>query len=180
MTVRQKSIMYALGNTVEHQQQFDSVFIDDAGVFTDESTDSADSGTADVTLQGSSGDILYFGSSKKFCGFWFDASTNPAGGTRTWTFWNGTIWTAMPTMNFITGNANLTVDTAASWDDTAMTGWATTTVNGASRYWIRGTVGTGYSAAGAASVITGAIWHNLCTGSVGGTRTIDLPETSSL
>lgn len=178
MTTRTKTIRYALGNTIEKQQAFDSVFFDASGSFTDESTDSADVGTADVTIVGASGNIIYLGSSSKFCGFWFDASTNPAGGTRTWTYWNGSTWTAMPTMTYITGNANLTADTAAHWDDTAMTGWATTTVNSASKYWIRGTVGTAYTTAGVASVITGAIWHNLCSGSTGGTRTIDIPETS--
>lgn len=180
MTIRQKTITYAIGNTADCQQQATTVQTCTAALsFVDETADAADVGTADVALLGASGDFLYIGSDRKFCGYWFDVTTAPVGGTAVWEFWNGSTWTALPTITYLTGNVNTTADTAAHWDDTAATGWVTNAVNSITRYWIRRRNTGAYSTAGTAAVITIADWHNLASGAEGGTRTVDLPETVS-
>lgn len=182
MAVRTKTAAYALGNTVERQMAFTSVFNKTSGgVFTDLTSASANNTNADVTWTLASGDELYLGSSdNKFCALYIQTGGTTTGGTRTWQYWNGTAWTTMPTMTFSPGNANHTAgQNVGAWDDTACTGWAKTTINSVSAYWIRGVVGTAYPGTGSGSVITGAMYENLCTGVRGGTRTINIPETVS-
>lgn len=125
---------------------FDTVFNDAAGVFTDLTADADDTTTTGGALTGTSGHIVYFGcTNETFDKITIDVQTAPVGGTRAWTYWNGSTWASL-SVTWTTGNANLTADSAGNW--TPPTDWATTAINSTTRYWIRGTVGTGYSTAG--------------------------------
>lgn len=61
------------------------------------------------------------------------------GGTRVLEYWNGSAWAAVPGLTFPEGNANLTHagDNVFYWGTTPPTGWAATTVDGTSAYWMR-------------------------------------------
>ncbi len=52
----------------------------------------------------------------------------------TFEFWNGSTWTSFGPSD---GTNGFRLNGAIAWDATALTGWATTSVNGTTKYWIR-------------------------------------------
>lgn len=179
MATRQKTIRYSLGNIVTCEGDIDRVwmFTSSGSVWTDETTDAGDSGTGDVAFTGAVGDILYICHDEKFDAVWVDVTTAPAGGVRTWEYYNGSTWAAL-TNTYLTGNANLTADT--SFYFTPPSDWTATAVNGdANRYAIRGRVTTLYTTAGTAAVISIAAYDNLIDGAAGSQKTIELTESTS-
>lgn len=141
-------------------------------VFTDITAAANNSTTADTTITGIIGDNLYLGmSANRFDFARFVFSTSPAGGVRTWEYWNGSTWAAL-TVVAVTGNANLTGAThELSW--TPPSAWATTAVNGVTNYWIRARVTTLYTTAGTGSYFTPGVIPVLSQ------MTIDAPETTT-
>jgi hypothetical protein len=78
------------------------------------------------------GDRIYIGHTATFTRLDFDLETLGVGGTYVWEYWNGTAWTSFTPTD---GTSGFTQDGVVTWS--ALTGWAQTTVNGVSRYWIR-------------------------------------------
>lgn len=141
-------------------------------VFTDITAAANNSTTADTTITGVVGDNVYLGmASNRFDFARFVFSTSPAGGVRTWEYWDGAAWSALsPTA--VTGNLNLTGATHEfSWTPNA--NWATTAVNGVTNYWIRGRVTTLYTTAGIGSYFTPGVIPVLSQ------MTIDAPENTT-
>lgn len=127
MTVLPCHIRWPGLSTVTVQAELDyAILFDGTATYTNEYTDAADSGTADVTYPTAAGAAKYFGCNDLFAYLFVNHGTNPAGGTGIWEYWNGSTWAAL-TVTHITGNANLTADTAIRFDPPS--DWATTTVD---------------------------------------------------
>ena len=118
---------------------------DDGGVFATETT-GCNNGTAnDMTLLPAVpavNDAYYFGASFTFTDLIMTVGTAGVGTwTIVWEYWNGSAWTAVsglyvPSANFdqfkVSGKSDI------AWNPPS--GWATTSVNGISKYWIRARV----------------------------------------
>lgn len=109
---------------------------DDSGAaFVDNSAE-ADS-AAGTPFEGiaEAADVLYFGKLTKFKNLYLNLQTNGSYGARTWEYWNGSAWTAfIPTGTGEPMDADGNINLIAGG---ALTGWAMTTVNSISAYWIR-------------------------------------------
>lgn len=117
------------------RQYLDYVFLDDNGVFVD---NSAEADTAAGTLFDGIGapavDFQYCGKLEKFAEVYFDLTTAAVGLTGIDVeYWNGSTWVAVNTL--VDGTTNFTVDGVIS--HVPQTNWALTSVNGVSAYWIR-------------------------------------------
>ena len=120
--------------------KIDKVFSYDAseGTYTD-NTDEANSVGEDLfyafAQTTSAGDYLYIGCQYKFLSVFINLSTNGAGGTCAWEYYNGSSWTSL-SVNADTTNAdNLGASGKVYWDRPS--DWEETSVNGYSYYWIR-------------------------------------------
>lgn len=171
MATRTKTVPVAIFKSVSRTPTAQTVFVEAATVFTNETADAASTTASDVVFAGAVADNLYIGDNVQFAGLYIDVSTAPVGGTRDLEYWNGSAWAALSD-TYITGNTNLTVDTVVRW--AIPSDWATTAVNGVTRYWVRYRVLTLYSTAGNAAQITVAHANRLG----GATITAYLPETS--
>ena len=60
-----------------------------------------------------------------------------------WEYWNGTTWTDLTETDVDTGASVFTSSGKFVW--TFPFGWAITSVNGVSAFWVRGTLTTGYT-----------------------------------
>ncbi len=84
-------------------QQFDTpsgngrFFVDNAGVFTDDSADADSAGAGDVTLSMDDGDNTYIGVPEIFASVVVTLTTGGTigGATGTWEYWNGAAWTSL-------------------------------------------------------------------------------------
>lgn len=112
---------------------------------------SADAGleNSGVDADGSTdGDAIYFGHSVPFCEIGFDL--NPVGVMDNkvwrWEYYNGTQWNQIPTASFFDNTDDVSQDGEESFSrNGAVTfippsDWATTSVNSATKYWIRARV----------------------------------------
>jgi len=124
--------------TSEILVDFDSVQVyhdisgTDYTVITSSITD--DDGT-NANLMEEIGDYLYIGHASQFYGATFEFDTRGSDYTLVFEFWNSSAWIPfVPTDN----TDNFLSDGLIQWSTTAVTGWATSTVNGVtSKYWIR-------------------------------------------
>ncbi len=85
-----------------------------------------------LALENPSNDIFYLGLDHKFATVNIDIATAGVGVTLVKEYWNGTAWT---TLTVTDNTTNLTIDGTITF--TAPTDWATTAVNGQTKYWIR-------------------------------------------
>lgn len=78
-------------------------------------------------------DAVYFGAGSTFSAISQQCSTGlvPTTGTFVWEFWNGSAWTSTSPTGTLAALGRNTVAFGT------LTGWATTTVNGVSAYWVR-------------------------------------------
>lgn len=114
----------------------ESLFVDDGGVFTDETTDAADDNDLyDVSFAtlGSINDAIYVGSDQTYRAILIHRSNFSTAGTTTWEYWNGATWAAATVTAVAAGGTTF----ASGYLVTVPGNWATTTVNGVSRYWLR-------------------------------------------
>ncbi len=123
------------GQTTFKPAAFDTVYtFDGTATYTDNTAEAKTSmGTAFNILSSevSSNDEFYLGLDHPFNTVYFDIAAAGAGVTLSAQYWNGA-WTALTVTD---GTTNLTVDGTITF--TAPTNWATTAVNGATKYWIR-------------------------------------------
>lgn len=112
-------------------RDFTQMWMDNAGAFTDETTDINDVGTADVTITNTVANAWYFGYDYKFNHMVLQISTASAGGTIVWEYWNGSAWTTLTMAGVLTatGWAKFSWTTPASM--------AATTVNSVSKFYVR-------------------------------------------
>jgi len=92
------------------------------------------------------GDIIYIGSGLTFLGLTTYLSVVGVDNGSTaidWEYWNGTAWTDLTETDETTGASIFTASGKFTW--TYPYGWAETTVDGYSAYWIRGTLTDDYS-----------------------------------
>jgi hypothetical protein len=94
-----------------------------------------------------SGTITYYGvESAPFSAFYHYLQTpeSHTGGNSVVEYWNGSAWATVPGL-VNTGNASYSVAglTGRTWNPAALTGWAKTTINGVSAYWIRDRITAG-------------------------------------
>jgi hypothetical protein len=97
-------------------------------------------GTAFVMFQGptANNDEAHFGMSQPFDRLRFDFAALGVQGTAitlAWEYWNGSAWTAFTPSGDTT--SEFTANGSVTWSIASLTGWATTTVNSATLYWIR-------------------------------------------
>lgn len=105
---------------------------DGVSAYTDETTDAADTGTADVTRANTVGAIWYFGLDLPFDSVAIAVSTARSAGTTVWEYWDGSTWTTLTVSGVMTATGNVKLTFTRPSD------WAATTVNGgASLYFIR-------------------------------------------
>lgn len=106
---------------------------DSANAFVDNSVEAKS--VAGTPFEGiaEAGDKLYFGKNTPFKELYVNIQTPGSYGATTWEFWNGSAWTTFTgtgaAADDMTGDGALVLGT--------LTGWAKTTVNGISAYWIR-------------------------------------------
>lgn len=124
----------------ESATTFDYVFLyngDSGAGYTDNTTEAGTAGGTEFSVMNSSNDYLYVGEGSTFAGTKFEWETRGGNYTLVVEYWNGSAWTTM------TANANeLDDDTSNFESDGRVTwsipsDWATTAVNGQTKYWIR-------------------------------------------
>jgi len=127
-------------------QAIDYAFADDGGVFTDETTPANEGTGGDVTLMPATeviNDAYYFGQTGKFCGIQIDmtaAGVSTGGGAAaiTWEYWNGAAWVSLETAQFTDSSTGFTAGTGTYFVTfNPPSGWAQTTVNSQSAWWVR-------------------------------------------
>lgn len=103
--------------------------------YTNETTDAGDYGTTDLPfLDDPTNDYLYVGRDATFSSVTFFLSTVASSTvTPDWEYWNGSAWTDITETDNTTGFTISGKD--VNWG--TLTGWATTSVNGVSKYWVR-------------------------------------------
>ncbi len=115
------------------QNQLDSAFFYDGASYTDNTTEANSVGGTPYTLLEDSADYFYFGKSSTFTRLTFDLATVGSGLTTTWEYSQGSgSWTTLTKGDT---TSNLSQDGLVYWD--IPSDWATDSVNGATRYWVR-------------------------------------------
>jgi len=143
---------------------FTSVFCLDADAgmpYADLTMAAATAGGADVyhptsgALLQAAGDALFLGLDDRFSFARILLSTVGAGGTVTWSYWNGAEWSnfvpASGAYNFDAANAGVRLFTDGV---STPVNWQKTVVNGANRYWVRAAVATPFTTSPIGSQIT--------------------------
>lgn len=115
-----------------------AAFFYNGSTYTDNTANAnADGGSAFTLLGDNSDDYFYWGADTKFDGLYIDLVI-PANTALTldWEYWNGAAWTDIvgPETD---GTSGFTVDGWVTWASASQTGWATTTVNSVTAYFVR-------------------------------------------
>lgn len=128
---------------------FEQVWDRDVSVgYNDETTDAGDVGTADVTIfrtdAQSQGDEFYVGHATKFGIISFVLSTALVGATVTLevAYWDGAAFTALTAVDNDLADGTNVLKNSGEISFTPPSGWATTAVNGVTKYYIRLKLGT--------------------------------------
>jgi hypothetical protein len=118
------------------RQFLDYVFLDDNGVFVDNSVeaDTITGGTPFLGMGAVDDDFLYMGKDTIFGQVDFVNAVNGSYGTIVFTYWDGSSWAVLTTggVDDFTGDGVMTYTVPADW--------AKTTVNSVNAYWIRANV----------------------------------------
>jgi len=126
-------------------------------VFTDETSDASDSGTADITVTNSTNANMYFGFPNDVK--WKNSvrtiqispnTTANADGVVAWEYWNGSAWTAFtPIVYNADVNLNQRIVSNINVQIPLLTDWTANTVNSFTGYFIRRRITTAYTTAAA-------------------------------
>jgi len=118
-------------------------YLDDGGVFTDDTTDFNSAGTADVALMPASeavNDAFYIGhATQKFGGIQLILSTAGVGTAVVYEYYNGSAWVNLATAHLLQDDSTGLTAGTSTYDITWLvpTNWTKTTVDGDSAYWVR-------------------------------------------
>jgi hypothetical protein len=130
-------LIRAWDTTLIINRQFTAI---SGGSFVDNSAEARlEGGTAFKLFQGPTvnNDEAYFGLQQTFERLIFNfgtAGVEDSAITLTWEYWNGSAWTSFSPTD---GTTKFTAHGTVSWTISALTGWATTSVNGKNVYWVR-------------------------------------------
>lgn len=118
---------------------FDSVFLYNGAttLFADNSTEAGTEGGTSFNLMDDTNDYLYLGGASVFSGATFEFDTRGANYTLVVQYWNGATWSTLDsnTNDLDDDTNNFLGDARISW---SLPGdWATTSVNGQTKYWVR-------------------------------------------
>ena len=124
----------------EIDSTFSSVFLYNGDSGTGYTNNTTEAGTEDGTtfeIMDSTTDYLYIGLSSTFGGVSFEFSTRGSNYTLYPEYWNGTVWTDLDisAATYVDDTSNFESDGRIYWD--IPSNWAATTINSASRYWVR-------------------------------------------
>lgn len=124
--------------TSEDITSFESVFVYDGSDYTDNTTEAASEGGESFNLLADTNDYLYVGHSAVFSGLDLNFNVRAANYTLVIEYWNGSAWAILDEDVYsVTDNtSNMKRDGAISWTSNP-SDWDTTTVNSATKYWIR-------------------------------------------
>jgi len=124
------------------RQAVDYAFLDDGGVFTDDTTDINDADASDVALMPATeavNDAFYFGSDHKFVAIELDMGTAGVGDTVVFEYYTAGGWVNLATDHKLEDSSTgLTAGTSnyfITWQ--IPDNWIKTTVNSVSAYWVR-------------------------------------------
>lgn len=107
------------------------------GSFTDRTTEARlEGGTAFAPFQtpGTS-DEFYIGMSAKFEQVRIALAALGVGGAYAWEYWNGSSWASISSV--VDGTSGFTASGTVTWVIDSLTGWASSTINSATLFWIR-------------------------------------------
>ena len=130
---------------------------DDTGSAYTDYTDNVNSSSEDTfTLFAAvpaASDAVYIGSGNIFLGLDVNLSTVGTGSpVIDWEYWNGTAWVDLTETDTDTGASTFEASGEFTWSYPY--GWATTSVNSETNYWIRGVVSTGFTIAPICATMT--------------------------
>jgi len=120
-----------------HHTELVVTYSTDASITDNTTNANTSGGTAFPLLADKTDDIFYWGSATKFDGIYFNIVT--AANTaiaQDWELWTGAAWADFPSAE-TDGTSGFTVSGWVTWDSALQTGWATTTVNGVTGYFVR-------------------------------------------
>lgn len=141
------------------------------GTWSDKTTEINNATANDVSLGVEVGDALYIGCAVPFVGSYSPGATTTVGGSGVGEYWNGSAWTAVPSIS----DHRLVAGATINWS--MPTDWATTQVNGESdgpHYYFRLRVVTKRTTGGTTSWFAPATIQQ-----VSNSRTITIPETTN-
>lgn len=123
----------------ENLSSFDAVFLYDGTLtaYTDNTTEAGtDAGTA-FNLMDATNDYLYIGDANQFAGVSFEFEQRGSNYTLVLQYWNGSTWVTMTANDdaLVDDTSGLLGDGRITW--TNPSSWATTSVNGQTKYWVR-------------------------------------------
>jgi len=125
----------------ESADYFDYIYTDDSGF-----SSNLGGAAGDLSVEAGTNSLftdsqdLYVGDSAVFSGFFANLSIFGAGLAGYWTveYWNGSAWTEITElMQLDDSTSNFTKSQRVYFDSSLLSGWATTTVNSQSAYWIK-------------------------------------------
>ena len=104
--------------------------------FTDNTSEARSSAGTAFTLfpTPATADRTYFGHSVPFYNLTFAFGTAGSAATYVWEYWNGSAWTSLTVTD---GTSSFTANGSVTWTSGAASGWATTSVNGVTMYYVR-------------------------------------------
>jgi hypothetical protein len=126
---------------IEHESgafgNIDTAFTyDDSGASFADVTTSFASGSINTSLWDEDDDLVYIGEDATFSAvsFILDTSASGPGIKPEFEFWNGAIWSSFGPFD---GTNGMRVNGIITWSVVDLSGWSTTSVDGATKYWIR-------------------------------------------
>jgi len=137
-------------------QYFDKVFHYNGSAYSDITLEMQSHGGTSSTILSDTNDVLYLGDDNRFDMAIFDIDTAGSLGALSWTYYNGSTW---PTFTPLSATYHVDPDDSAdtAYDFTEdgaeqfpigrLSDWATETINGATKYWIRVTSASSVSTA---------------------------------
>jgi len=114
------------------RESLENIFFYDGSAFTDRTAVLKSWGGTAYSLIGDNNDYFYFGNTTTFSELYFNINTAGAGYNLVWEYWDGSSWAALTVSD---GTNNFSKSGWVFW--TSPANWATNSVNGVTRYWIR-------------------------------------------
>jgi hypothetical protein len=116
---------------------FDNVYLDEGSVFTNNTTEAGTEDGTSFSLMNDTSDYLYVGLSTTFAGISFEFDSRGSNYTLECEYWNGSSWTSLDVSGatYEDDTSNFESDGRIYW--TIPSNWATTSVNGLTKYWVR-------------------------------------------
>lgn len=118
--------------TVRQFLDYCYLYDDSLGDFVDNSAEADTSGGSAFEIMAETADYLYLGKTTMFGEVYFDLAVNGSYTGLDWEFWNGSAWT-----DFSPTGAGASLDADGKVVFGTLTGFAMTSVNGVSAYWVR-------------------------------------------